>query len=138
MRKFDKPLFWVYAKTKDLTISQPKGFLVLVAVIIATSIAFGSFRDLVWVTYFLSLLTMFFPISFTLVLVRLKFNYAVNEIPTPGVAYILQSNVGTKAVSLMSCLISIYISTLLYMFLIMSAVAAVAIPIMTVMSQLYS
>ncbi|MGI2865366.1 hypothetical protein, partial [Vibrio alginolyticus] len=90
-RKFDKPLFWLYIKTRDSLLSSFKGFLGMLLVLIGAAVVLGNESpENVWISVGIILLVSSLPVSMGLMMVKFKFKSFAGSIPTAELAYFLQ------------------------------------------------
>ncbi|HHF3147403.1 hypothetical protein ACRTEP_23590 [Vibrio diabolicus] len=85
MRTIDKPLLWLYVKTRDSALSSMKGFSSLLLILVIWTIALGpepSQSELV--NLFSTLLALGLPLSIGLMILKYKFRNVGASIPKSG------------------------------------------------------
>ena len=124
MKIIDKPLFWLYVKTRDSVFSSFKGFSSLLLVIIIAAIVSGNKSpENTFMSYMLYLLTLSVPTSMGLMLLKLKFRKVAGSIPRAELAYFLQSNKGIELENAVKGIFSLYLSLMIYLWFLMMVVA---------------
>ncbi|ENK2025242.1 hypothetical protein ACSKZ4_004597 [Vibrio alginolyticus] len=125
MRKFDKPLFWLYIKTRDSLLSSFKGFLGMLLVLIGAAVVLGNESpENVWISVGIILLVSSLPVSMGLMIVKFKFKSFAGSIPTAELAYFLQHDEGANLDKAVRGLFSLYLSFMIYLWFTMVTIAA--------------
>ncbi|ELP9501604.1 hypothetical protein [Vibrio alginolyticus] len=125
MRKFDKPLFWLYIKTRDSLLSSFKGFLGMLLVLIGAAVVLGNESpENVWISVGIILLVSSLPVSMGLMMVKFKFKSFAGSIPTAELAYFLQHDEGANSDKAVRGLFSLSLSFMIYLWFTMVAIAA--------------
>ncbi|CAH1538888.1 conserved membrane hypothetical protein [Vibrio jasicida] len=124
MRKYDKPLFWLYLKTRDSLLSSFKGFLGLLLVLFGAAVVLGNESpENVWISVGIILLVSSLPVSLGLMMVKLKFKSFAGSIPTEELAYFLQHDEGANLDKVARGLFSLCLSFMIYLWFTMVAIA---------------
>ncbi|HHF2988744.1 TPA: hypothetical protein ACPJ0P_004780, partial [Vibrio alginolyticus] len=125
MRKFDKPLFWLYIKTRDSLLSSFKGFLGMLLVLIGAAVVLGNESpENVWISVGIILLVSSLPVSMGLMMVKFKFKSFAGSIPTAELAYFLQHDEGANSDKAVRGLFSLSLSFMIYLWFTMVAILA--------------
>ncbi len=124
MRKFDKPLFWLYIKTRDSLLSSFKGFLGMLLVLIGAAVVLGNESpENVWISVGVILLVSSLPVSMGLMMIKLKFKSFAGSISTAELAYFLQHDEDAKLDKAVRGLFSLCLSFMIYLWFTMVAIA---------------
>ncbi|CAM2987144.1 hypothetical protein [Vibrio neptunius] len=125
MRTIDKPLLWLYVKTRDSVLSTMKGFSSLLLVLVIWTIALGpepSQSELI--NLFSILLVLGLPLSIGLMILRYKFRNVGASIPRAELACLLQYKQGITLETAVKGLFSLYLSLIIYFLFTMILAAA--------------
>lgn len=129
----DKPLFWLYAKTRDSAFSSLKGFLfLLLAIIIVTIVSSKPSSENTFISYILYPLALCLPISMGLMVLKFKFHKIAGSIPRAELAFLIQSDKGIAVENAAKGVFSLYLTLMIYLWFSMIIAAAVG-PLLTVL-----
>ncbi|EGQ8922733.1 hypothetical protein DLH98_11280 [Vibrio parahaemolyticus] len=132
MRIIDKPLLWLYIKTRDSALSSMRGFTSLLLVMVIWTMALGSEPSQnALVNFFSILLILGLPLSIGLMMLRYKFRNVGASIPRAELACLLQYKEGIELENAVKGFFSFYLSLMIY-FLFTMILAAALISIVLV------
>ncbi|MGF1733662.1 hypothetical protein [Photobacterium kasasachensis] len=135
MRNLDKPLFWVYKRTKESILSSVKGVFLSILLIFTFSVLIevsGVFSPL-WAGIIMILLSMIPTLSIGLIAIKLKFRKTANPIPRAEIAYARQSGHFMNAENIVRSLASVCFSLMIYVWFAMLVMMFVVMPVFNFM-----
>ena len=131
MRNLDKPLFWVYERTKESILSSVKGVFLAILLIFVFSILIDVSGVLspLWAGIIMVLLSMIPTISIGLIAIKLKFRKTANPISRAELAYARQSGCFMSVENIVRSVASVCFSLMIYVWFAMLVMMFTVMPV---------